>query len=245
MLCACDSLSVPVTACLSLCCLTRADTLAQASAASQHDSHKRQALVLLNLAAVEVTSIMAPPSTDLSTMNKQTVRFTTWVARVAYSHAYSYTFDSKGSGQRITSHKLECRLVGNSQKDYVLAVLKGTPSEVESAKKKCLNGSVWELSNVKFEQNATPAFISSPLKLSVDIKTSTVNLNKNADLEKQLVQSPVPPRTVAESSQITTTRHEDLLAVVTKVDPLRLTKRGEVLDVTVMDGSEDTEGPYA
>ena len=55
----------------------------------------------------------------------------------------------------------------------------------------------------------------------------------------------MPPRTVAETSQTTTTRHQDLLALVTKVDPLRLTKRGEVLDVMVMDGSEDAEGSHA
>ena len=188
---------------------------------------------------------MAPPSTDLSTMNKQTVRFATWVGRVTYSQAYSYTFDSKRSGQSITSHKFECRVVGKSEKDHVLAVLKGTSSEVESAKKKYVNGSVWELSNVKFEENTTPAFISTPLKLSVDLKKSTLNLNKNADLEKQLVQSSVPPRTVAETSQITTTRHQDLLALITKVDQTRQTKRGDVLDVTVMDGSEDAQGSYA
>ena len=96
--------------------------------------------MLLNLAAVGMTGSVAPPSTDLSAMNKQTVRFTKWVGRVAYSHAYSYTYDSKRSGQRITSHKFECRVVGKSEKDYVLAVLKGTPTEVESAKKQYVNG---------------------------------------------------------------------------------------------------------
>ena len=188
---------------------------------------------------------MAPPSTDLSAMNKQTVRFTTWLCRVAYSHAYNYTFDSKKSGQSITSHKFECRLVGKSPKDYVLAVLKGTQSEVESAKKKYVNGSVWHLSNVKFEESTKPAFISTPLKVSVDIKKSTVNISQNPELENQLVQSPVPPRTVAETSQITTTRHQDLLALVIRVDPLRQTKRGEVLDVTVMDGTEIAARSYA
>ena len=202
-------------------------------------------LVLLNLAAVEVTSTMAPPSTDLSTMNKQTIRFATWVGRVAYSDAYSYTYDAKRSGQRITAHKLECRLVGRSEKDYVLALLKGTAREIESAKEKYVNGSVWELSKVKLDETITPALISTPLKIAVDLKKSTVNRNEDADLENQLVQTPVPPRTVAETSQITTTRHQDLLALVTKVDPLRQTKRGEVCDVTVMDGSEDAQGSYA
>ena len=179
-------------------------------------------------------------------MNKNTIRFTTWVGRVSYSHAYSYSFESKKTGQPITSHKFECRVVGKSEKDYVLAVLKGTPDEVESAKKKYVDGSVWELSRVKLEDNASPAVISSPVKCSVDLKKSTLRGPlTNAELEKQLAQTAVPPRTVAETSQITSTRNQDLLALVTKANPLRTTKRGEVLDVTVMDGSEDVPGSYA
>ena len=81
--------------------------------------------------------------------------------------------------------------------------------------------------------------------MSVDLKKSTINPSENSALEKELAQSPVPPRTVAETSQITSTRHQDLLALVTAVDPVRQTKRGEVMDVTVMDGSTDTQGSYA
>ena len=68
--------------------------------------------------------------------------------------------------------------MGKSQQDYVLAVLKGTQSEAESAKK-YVNGSVWQLSTVKFEENTTPALISTPLQLCVDLKKSTVSPNKN------------------------------------------------------------------
>ena len=145
----------------------------------------------------------------------------------------------------MTSHKLECRFVGNCEKYYVQAVLKGTQSEVEKAKKEYVSGTTWVLSNVKFEEQSQPALISTPLKVSVDLKKSTVKQSKNEDLEKQLVQAPVPPRTVAETSKITTTRHEDLLALVTKVATVRETKRGQVLDVTVMDDSKDAKGLYA
>ena len=201
-------------------------------------------LVLLSLTAVVLTSTMVP-STDLSTVNKQTVRFAKWLGRVGFSHSYHYSYESKKTGQLITSYKFECRVVGKSDKDYVLAVVKGTQNDVESAKTKFVDGSVWELSNVKFEDYTTPAHISTPLKISVDLKKTTVCTCKNADLEKQLVQYLVPPRTVTETSQITTTRHQDLLALVTKVDPLRQTKRAEVLDVTVMDGSAVAKGDFA
>ena len=62
---------------------------------------------------------------------------------------------------------------------------------------------------------------------------------------QKLAKVAVPPRTVAETSQITSTRHQDLLAIVTEVHEVRSTKRGPVLDVTVMDGSEDSPGCYA
>ena len=96
-------------------------------------------------------------------MNKNTIRFNAWVGRIAYSHSYSYTFETKKSAQTITSHKLECRIVGKSEKDYVLAVLKGSASEVESAKKKYVDGSVWVLAKVKFEEYSNTALISLSL----------------------------------------------------------------------------------
>ena len=164
---------------------------------------------------------------------------------MGYSHAFSYTFDSKKTGVTVTSHKLECRLVGKSEKDYVLAVLKGSATEVESAKKKYVDGSVWVLAKVQFEDNASAAMISTPVKLSVDLKKSTVTANSNSNIVQELAQSPVPPRTVAETSQITTTRHQDLLALVTKLSERRQTKRGEVCDITVMDGSTDAKGKLA
>ena len=188
---------------------------------------------------------MASPSTDFTTMNKNTVRFNTWVGRVAYSHSYSYTFEAKRSGQSITSHKLECRIVGKSEKDYVLAVLKGSASEVESAKKKYVDGSVWVLAKVKLEENTSTALISTPLKLSVDLKKSALTVNSNSHIEKELAQSAVPPRTVSETSKITASRHQDLLAVITKEPQWRQTKRGEVCDITVMDGSTDAKGALA
>ena len=137
-------------------------------------------------------------------MNKNTVRFNTWVGRVAYSHSYSYTFEAKRSRQSITSHKLECRIVGKSEKDYVLAVLKGSASEVESAKKKYVDGSVWVLAKVKLEENTNAALISTPLKVSVDLKKSAVTVNSTQTSKRNwlsrrchLARFPKPARSPA------------------------------------------------
>ena len=108
---------------------------------------------------------------------------------MAYSHAYNYTYEAKKTGQVITSHKLECRLVGKSEKDYVLAVLKGSATEVENAKKKYVDGSVWVLAKVQFEDNASAAMISTPVKLSVDLKKSALTANSNPNIVQELAQS--------------------------------------------------------
>ena len=199
--------------------------------------------MFLNLAVVQRTKAMA--STDAATINKASIKFASWALRMTSPHAYSYTYTSKKTGTEFEGHKFEGRLVGKSQTEYVLAVLKGTKSEVEAAKEKFKDGSIWQLSKVKFEENMAPAFISSAVKVSVDLKKSSLCASEDTKLEDQLAKAVVPPRTVAETSQITSTRHQDLLAIVTAMEPTRTTKRGFALDVTVMDASEASKGVYA
>ena len=80
----------------------------------------------------------------------------------------------------------------------------------------------------------------------MDLSKSVLkNLEENSPLDKQLAKAAVPPRSVAETSKITSTRQTDLLAIVTAVAPPRSTKRGDVVDVTLMDASEDVPGMYA
>ena len=170
-------------------------------------------------------------------MNKQTIRFTSFAVRVTNVHSYSYTYNAKKTGTPITAHKLEARLVGDSETKYVMAVFKGSSAEVGAAKLKYTNGSVWVLSNIKFDESASVAFLSSPVPWCVDLKkTSSIN-NEDTVIEEKVARMAVPPRTVAETCQITTTRHQDLLGLVSNVESPRQTKRGEVVDVTVMDGS--------
>ena len=180
---------------------------------------------------------MPTPSTDLSAMNKQTIRFTSFAVRVTNVHSISYTYNAKKTGAPITAHKLEARLVGDSETKYVMAVFKGSSAEVGAAKLKYMDGSVWVLSNIKFDESVSVALLSSPVPCCVDLKKTNAANNEDTDVEEKVVQMAVPPRTVAETCQITTTRHQDLLGLVTNVESPRQTKRGEVVDVTVMDGS--------
>ena len=178
-------------------------------------------------------------------MNKSSVKFASWVVRATDGQSYLYTFTSKKTNKEVHSYKFETRLTGKSEKSYVLAVLKGTEAEVKAAEAKYKNGSIWEVSKVNFEENMTHAFISAAHKVSVDLKKSTLLQTTDAALDNELAKAAVPPRTVAETSKITSTRNQDLLAIVTAMDPIRTTKRGNALDITVMDASEDSAGNYA
>ena len=90
---------------------------------------------------------MAPAlSTDLSTVNKSSIKFASWVVRVTHGQTYSYSYTSKKSGKEVTSWKFDCRLVGKSETDYMLAVCKGTKSDIHKAMAKYTNASVWEVS---------------------------------------------------------------------------------------------------
>ena len=188
---------------------------------------------------------MTAPSADLSTINKTTVRFTAWAARVTDGRSYQYSFTARKTGANVTNHKFECRLVGNNESMYVLATFTAkTEKAVATAKEKFKNGSAWIVSEVKFE-NTQQTYISSPHKICVDLDKSKLEHCADPDLENQLAKVLVPPRTVAETAKLTSTRHQDLLAVVTHIGPVRTTKSGNVIDVTIMDASEDSPGVFA
>ena len=142
---------------------------------------------------------MAGPSTDLSTMTKQSVKLASFAGCMQHGHSSKYSYDSKKTGQPSTGYKFECRIVGKSGSEYVSAVFKGTEKEVNHAKARFTDGSMWVLSKIKLEDNTQAAYISSPIKISVDLKKTILTLLEDENLKQELGQMPVPPRTVAET----------------------------------------------
>ena len=123
-----------------------------------------------------------------------------------------------------------------------MAYAKGK-KDVEEAKTKFTLDSTWTFTNIQFEPNGDSSYISSALKLTVDLKKSIHK--KFDDGTGSLAKFIVPPRTVAEVTKITSTKAIDLLAIVVEVSEIRPTKRGDVLDVTLMDASTDDQNNYA
>ena len=188
---------------------------------------------------------MSVASTDVTTMNKSSIKFAAWALRVSHSHNYNYTYVAKKTGQSVTSYKFECQLVGSTETTYVLAVLKGTKNQVDAAKTQFKDGSLWHVSKIKFDEGTAQTLIGAPMKVCVDLSKSTVRVSTDSHLDGLIAKAAVPPRTVAETANITSTRNTDLFAIVTAVADRRTTKRGEVLDVTLMDASEESAGIYA
>ena len=62
-------------------------------------------------------------------------------------------------------------------------------------------------------------------------------------MNDHIAQVAVPPRTVAETSEISTVRRADLLAIPNEESALRQTKTsGDVVNVQIRDGSKDQSG---
>ena len=184
-------------------------------------------------------------STDLHALNKSSAKFLSLSVKVLHPHDWEFEFQSKtksDSPSKQKSAKFECLLVCSDQTYYALGVAKGA-KDVETAKKQFTDGSTWTLSKIQFETNRDAAYISSPAKISVDLIKS--HWQPFQDSKALLAKYVVPPRSVAETSTITSTRAQDVLAIVTEVTTARTTKLGEVLDVTIMDGSQDEKGQYA
>ena len=190
------------------------------------------------------TLTAAQISTDLKNINKSSIKFCSWAVRITDGYSFPYSYKEKKTGATVTVHKYECRLVGGTETAYVTAVFKGNKKAVTEAKQKLKMGSIWILSNIKFEEKKEGPYISSPLKISVDLNKSTLAPAEDADLEKQVAKVSVPLRTVAETANITSTRNQDLMGIVTDVSDVRQTKSGDVMDATIMDASQDSAGVY-
>ena len=115
----------------------------------------------------------------------------------------------------------------------------------------CANDSVWSLSKVVFDTYTSPVYINTPLPYRIDLNKSTM-MPRNTDgtIDKQLLSQlpmyPVPPRSVAEISRLTTNGATDLIAVVKGYQKERTNKNGqEILDVTLIDDSETVPGKLA
>ena len=184
---------------------------------------------------------MALQRTELHALNKASARIAQFLVRVCDPQAIDYEFKSKRDGSMVKQRKFECLLVGEKPASYCIGALKGSQKEVQAALSKFTASSTWTLSKVIFDGHADPAYVNAPIKLRVDLSKSQLEPHDpkvQAELCRLVAQYPVPPRTVAETVQITTTRATDLIAVAKTISITRETKGGAVADVVLIDESK-------
>ena len=188
---------------------------------------------------------------DLSALNKSSAKVATFVVRLVNAKDVQYTYRAKRDGTQQTANKFEIVLVGMDPKSYCIGYVKGSEQDIVAARKIFANDSVWSLSKVVLDTYTSPAYINTPLPYRVDLNKSTM-MPRNTDgaidkqLRSQLPMYPVPPRSVAEISRITTNRATDLIAVVKSYQKERTNKNGQdILDVTLIDDSETEPGKLA
>ena len=110
--------------------------------------------------------------TDLGALNKSSAKVATFAVRVVGAKASDYTFTSKRDNKQVTAHKFEAWLIGLSPEAYCIGYVKGSPAAIAEARKKYVEGSVWTLAQVDFDNITALSFISTPVPWRVDLAKS-------------------------------------------------------------------------
>ena len=193
---------------------------------------------------------MADPI-DLGLCNKGSAKVASFLVKFTMGKAGEYKYPNKRTGNEVTVHVFEAKLLGEEDSSYCIGFVKGTSPQVQEAAERFKDDTVWLLSKVVFDPLDKTAYISSPLALRVDLVKSRlvpVASDSQADLayRVRLAEKPVPARTVADTACIKTNRSTDLLAIVKEIKRERRSKAGEqIADVTLIDDSKTSAGRLA
>ena len=138
----------------------------------------------------------------------------------------------------VKSRKFECFLVGISG-CYCGGIVKGLDPVIEAAKKKFIEGTVWKLSKCICEGASNSAsYIGCPIAFQIKLNSSLMELQEQAEIVKRFQGvTAIPPRSVADISNVATNRMMDIIALVKEVTETRETTRGPVANVILIDGS--------
>ena len=140
--------------------------------------------------------------TNLSALNKQSAKVATFLVKVVRADMVVFMYKSRRDGSEQTAQCWECHLLGENPENYCVGCVKGSDDAVKKAAKRFANGSVWVLSKAALDTSTDIAYISSSLKMKVDLGKSSL-VSPTTAPAKELPAAPMPPRTVAETDAIT------------------------------------------
>ena len=201
---------------------------------------------MANIGATTAGASQLREGVELSALNKSSAKVATFVVRLVNAKDLQHTYRGKRDGTQQTANKFEVVPVGMDPQSYCIGYVNGSAQDVAAAKKKCerfglelVESGVRHILVTCLHQHAV-TLPRRPQQVYHDASKYRWDIDKQ--LLSQLPMYPVPPRSVAEISRITTNRATDLIAVVKGCQKERTNKNGqEILDVTLIDDSEQCQ----
>ena len=186
----------------------------------------------------------------LDSMNKSSARICTFLARLSRPRVGSYSYTRRSGTGTVTQHKFSCLLLGAPEQldatgtsCYCMGICKGSEDQVKAMGEKYKEGTAVKLSKVTFDGSVNAQYIHTPLQIVVDMGKTTIHIMSPPELllsGLQLGSEVVPPRTVAETSSIRSSKSTDVLAMLKSISESRKCKSGEdVADAILIDGSSN------
>ena len=186
----------------------------------------------------------------LESMNKSSARIATFLARLSRPQVGSYSFPRRSGTGTVTQHKFSCLLLGAPEERdatgtscYCMGICKGSEGQVKAMGEKYKEGTALKLSKVTFDGSVNAQYIHTPQQIVVDMGKTTIQIMSPPELllsGLKLGSQVVPPRTVAETSSIRSSKSTDVLAMLKSISESRKCKSGEeVADAILIDGSSN------
>ena len=150
----------------------------------------------------------------------------------------------------MTKYKCSCLLPGAPEERgapgtscYCMGIFKGSEAQVKAMSDKYTEGTALKLSKVTFDGSVTAQYIHTPHQIVVDMGKATIHIMSPPELllsGLKLGSQVVPPRTVAETSSIRSSKSTDVLAMLKSLSaPRKCKSREEVADAILIDGSSN------
>ena len=187
----------------------------------------------------------------LESMNKSSARIGAFVVRLSRPRMSSYSYRRRSGAGTATQHKFSCLLLGAPEESgttgtscYCMGIFKGSEVQVKAMTEKYKEGTTLKLSKVTFDGTVTAQYIHTPHQVVVDMGKTTVHIMSPPELQMsglKLGSQVVPPRTVAETSGIRSSKSTDVLAMIKSMTNARTCNSGEeVADAILIDGSSNS-----
>ena len=152
---------------------------------------------------------------------------------------YTYTF----KGVEVVTQKVQVVLQSRIAEQYCLAVAKlkqKDKAELKKLAERWQTGSTWIFKDITL-LNEKSAYIHTSCRIAIDLRRSKVQALLQST---SFPPTPVPTVTIADVLQLMQMQRFDLMAIVAKILGERKAAAGmHILDVRLVDGSEDNNSP--